>query len=84
MSCTQYTVEAVFLNGMSVKLFERLDIRTVGDELRFAESRNWIGEDGLPYREENVSGRLSPRIEMARETVTFDYNPNIKIEAPVK
>lgn len=82
-SCTQYTVESVFVNGMAGKLFERTDIRSVEDELRFSESRDWIGEDGLPYREENVTGKLFPRVEAVRETTTYEYTLNLRIEAPI-
>ena len=83
-SCSQYTVEPVFVNGMTAKLFEELNITSDKNELTFTESRHWVGEDGLPYRQEYLSGKVSPRIETSRNVTTFDYTANFKIEAPIK
>jgi hypothetical protein len=69
---------------MPVQLFEWVLINANGPELMFTELRKWIGEDGLPYREETVRGKLSPREETAKRVVTYEYDPKIKIEAPIK
>jgi len=82
-ACTQFSVESVIINGISAKLFEALWVTSIGQELSFHESRRWIGDDGLPYREEEVKGMVHPRIETFRDSTTYDYNPNIKIEAPI-
>jgi len=81
---SQYSVEATFINGRSVQLFEWLLVNGDGAELAFNEMRRWIGDDGLPYREEDVKGKLSPREETSKRVVTYEYDPNIKIEAPIK
>jgi hypothetical protein len=83
MSCRQFSVENVIISGVSAKLFESLDVTSLGQELSFHESKHWIGEDGTPHRTEQFKGRLHPRVETFREITTYDYNPNIKIEAPI-
>ena len=83
-SCSQHTVDSVFLNGVAVKLFESLDITSPGGELKYHERKDWIGEEGLVYRREQSKGTLYPRTETYKELVTYDYNASIKIEAPIK
>ena len=82
--CDQYSVEMSSLNGRSMQLFNWLSIDGNGDELMFRDVRKWIGEEGLPYREEELTGKLSPRDETGRRITTYEYDPNIKIEAPIK
>jgi hypothetical protein len=83
-SCDQYSVEATWLNSMSVQLFEALTIENKGNELWFRESRHWIGENKLPYQTEMVKGKFSPRDVTSRLVTTYEYDPAIKIEAPIK
>ena len=82
--CDQYSVEEVILNGRQVHLYEWILINRDTNELKFSESRRWLGEGSLPYREESVSGKLYPREETNRRIVTYEYDPAIKIEAPIK
>ena len=83
-SCVQYTVEDSSLDGVHVKLFESLRIESVSNALRFFEERIWIDEGGLPRREEEIRGKVSPRSETYKQVVEYDYVPNLKIEAPIK
>lgn len=82
--CNQFSVEASNLDGQPMKLFEAFFISSLANELRFRHTRKWVGEDGLPYREEFITGILHPREEKSRTTQSYEYDPNIKIEAPVK
>ena len=82
--CDQYSVDTTSINGRPMQLFEWLSIDAFTNELLFHEMRKWIGDDGLPYREEDVKGKLSPREETKRIVTTYDYDPSIKIEAPIK
>jgi hypothetical protein len=80
----QYSVETTSINGQSTQLYDWLSIDTSSNELMFHEMRKWIGIDGLPYREEDLRGKLSPREDTKRIITTYDYDPKITIEAPVK
>ncbi|MEO6051976.1 MAG: hypothetical protein ABIP78_11685 [Pyrinomonadaceae bacterium] len=80
----QYSVESVFLNGISTQIFEAFFVLDKGKELTFQEVRMWVGQDGLVYRQELVEGKLFPRTETLRSVSTYDYDPNIKVEAPMK
>lgn len=83
-SCDEYSVEPVILNGMSMQLFERLSVDGNGKELLFTALKKWIGEDGFPYRTESTKGKLFPRDERQRLVMSYEYDPSIKIEAPIK
>ena len=83
MACSQFSVEPAVINGIAVKLYERVDVTTFEGLLTVRESRRWISEDGTPYREEEVYGTVSPRTERTRTTTTYEYDPRIKIEAPM-
>lgn len=82
--CSQFSVESAFLDGRAVEMFEWLLVDGSSKELSFRELRKWIGPDGLPYREENILGKLVPREEKEKRVTTYEYEPNIKIEAPIK
>jgi hypothetical protein len=47
------------------------------------ESRYWIGLEGFLLQEEEVEGAFSPRVVKNRRLVKYDYEPNIKIDAPI-
>lgn len=81
--CTQNSVEIVDLNGVAMKLFETVVVQSGADGLEFSEKRTWIGAGGLRYRVEEVSGRLSPRVETSRRVSVYEYPSELKIEAPV-
>lgn len=83
-SCRQLTVESIFLDGISAQLFDELDISSETNGLTFKERRKWFGDDGSFLKEEFVEGLLSPRLENRRSTTTYEYDPNLKIEAPIK
>ena len=84
MACTQFSVEAVFLNGMPLHLYESLLIDGSGSQMKFTETRKWVSDEGLPHRTEVIKAGVLPRAERWREVRTYEYDPSIKIEAPIK
>ena len=82
--CLQYSVDSVFFNGRQTQMFEALSVSTKANELVFNQSRMWVDVDGLPYREEHTLGKMAPRIETYRSVSVYEYDPKIKIEAPIK
>ncbi|MBC7795440.1 MAG: hypothetical protein H7Z37_01045 [Pyrinomonadaceae bacterium] len=83
-SCTQYTEESDFANGQSARKLRRLEIKNSEKGLAFDDSLVWYNLQGQFLRTETVRGLLEPRSETYRSTVNYEYNPNIKIEAPIK
>ena len=82
--CLQYSVDSVLLNGRQTQLFEVISVSTKASELVFNQSRMWVDVDGLPYREEHTLGKMAPRIETYRSVLEYEYDPNMKIEKPIK
>jgi hypothetical protein len=82
--CDQFAVGPTTLNGEPMQLLARLTVEGVEKELVFRESKLWIGDDGFPYRIWDTSGKLSPREETTRRVTTYEYDPKITIEAPIK
>lgn len=83
-SCDQYTTELVNRDGDQRKLFDGFVVDTNGSKLSFYHDSYWIGLDGLPYRIERISGKLSPMEIERRSIKTYEYDPTIKIAAPIK
>jgi len=82
-----FGLAAIFIGLFSTDISAQRKIVTIDgrmDELMFHEKRKWLGDDGLPYREENVKGKLSPHQETYHMVKIYGYDPNIKIEAPIK
>lgn len=83
-SCDQFSVEPAVLNGRSMQLFEMIAVEGSGKELLLITLRRWIGDDGFPYRSESTKGKLYPRDERQRFVTTYEYDPIMGIEAPIK
>lgn len=83
-SCKQYTEEPDFVGGQTARKLRELRIMQSEKGLNFEDSINWYNQQGQFLRTETVKGLLEPRIENYREVVTYEYEPNIKIEAPIK
>ena len=82
--CLQYSVDSVFLNGRQTQVFEALSVSSKANELVFNQIRMWVDVDDLPYREEHTLGKMAPRIETYRSVSMYEYDPNIRIEKPIK
>lgn len=79
----QLTVESVFIGNFPARLFEKIDISKHDDGLLVEEERTWFGENGDLLQEESITGTYSPRTMMIRTSVKYEYEPNIKIDAPI-
>ncbi len=83
LPAVQYSVEPVFLGSWPAELFEEIKITDDDNAIQFTETRYWIGSDGSLLQEEIVEGSLFPRVVKKRTVRTYEYDPNIKIEAPI-
>ena len=82
-SCVQYTEESDFVGGQSARKLRKLEIRNGEKGLLFNDSMKWYNQQGQFLRTEIITGAFEPRSENYREVVAYEYNPNIKIEAPI-
>lgn len=76
------------LNGQIVDVYEKtekLKNFSAGDENRqeIWTTRYWIAKDGLLMKAEHEYETVSTK-SLVREVTIYEYDPNIKIEAPVK
>lgn len=83
MELSQITVESVFLGSFLAELYEDLIVANGRSGLDLTEKRLWIGQDGSLLQEETVNGTFSPRVVSKRTITKYEYDPNIKIEAPI-
>lgn len=44
----------------------------------------WIGKNGLMLRGELISEKVNPKTLSVRGVWNYEYDPNIRIEAPIK
>ena len=66
---------------------QMLDIFLVNQEdaeLNYEHRQVWMGEDGLTYKIERTKGKLAPKTVTYRSVETYEYDPSIKVEAPMK
>ncbi len=88
---TKYTVEKVRLNKKEITLYRQYIIyknnsseNKENEGRSFYESKFWLSKDGLIIREERSDGLIEPK-RINRVTIdTYEYDPQIKIEAPIK
>lgn len=82
-SVRQLTGESVFVGNFPARLFEEIEVTRHDDGLLVEEDRTWIGENGDLLQEESIKGTFSPRNIITRSTAKYEYDPKIKIEAPI-
>jgi hypothetical protein len=79
------TFEETKLDDADAKLYqEYMTYLYPKDKLSYNLDKFWINDKGLILRREMEDGSVEPRFLRSRRTVTYEYNPKIKIEAPVK
>lgn len=84
-NCMQYTEEETFIEGVSAKKLNNLEIYKGEKGLTFDSFSVWYDQQGFFLRSERVKGLLDPRIEESRSVATYEYEPkDLKIEAPIK
>jgi len=83
-SCVQYTEESDAVEGVSARRLRQLSIEKNSDGLSFDDMSVWLDQNGLFLKTERVKGLLEPRVEKTRSVMTYEYDPKITIEAPIK
>ena len=84
VSCQQYTEETDTVEGISARKLRQLLIEKTSEGLSFDDMSVWLDQSGLFLKTERVKGLLEPRIEKTRSVMTYEYDPKITIEAPIK
>ncbi len=82
-SVSQLTVEPVFLGNFPARMFEYLRVKNSKDGMLIDEERTWIGDNGGLLQEEMLQAMLSPRQLLSRSLVKYEFEPNIRISAPI-
>jgi hypothetical protein len=76
-------VEEITINGQSVRVFETRSTSYFGDEERRAVTRYWFTAEGELFKTEAEEKDLKTN-EISRIVTVYEYDPNIRIEAPIK
>jgi len=84
VACMQYTEELDAVEGVSARRLRQLSIEKTSQGLTFDDMSVWLDQNGLFLKTERVKGLLEPRIEKTRSVMTYEYDPKITIEAPIK
>ena len=84
VACMQYTEELDAVEGISARRLRQLSIEKTSQGLTFDDMSVWLDQNGLFLKTERVKGLLEPRIEKTRSVMTYEYDPKITIEAPIK
>lgn len=83
--CTQFTAEETFIDGVSARKLNKLEITKEEKGLTFDNNTIWYDSQGFFLRSERAGGWLEPRVETWRSVTTYEYDPkDLKIEAPIK
>jgi len=56
----------------------------VSEHTTYRNEKRWISKDGLLLKIEMVDHKLNPAKTFSRRILSYEYDPNIKIEAPIK
>lgn len=83
VSCAQYTEEPDSVNGTGARKLRQYLIEQTPEGLSYDDMVTWLDAGGLFLKSTRVKGLLEPRVEKTQSLVTYEYDPNIKIEAPV-
>jgi hypothetical protein len=82
-----YSFEETKLNGAPVKVFHWLSTyrgfnSSENEPLIYYKSSFWVGKDGKLLREETAIEFVETKEQTFLETIVYQYNPKVKIEAP--
>lgn len=86
---TLYTVEKTIVNNQPVQLYRFFAVYDEykpkeGEEKQtYWEQKTWIDNNGFEIREEIIVGKPISKEITSRSIYEYEYNPNIKIEAPI-
>jgi len=76
-------IEQTTFNGQTVKVYEENTNTYFGDDGRSTTTRFWFNEAGELLKTEAKERNLKTD-EISRIVTIYEYDPNIKIEAPIK
>lgn len=84
-ACLQYTEESVSFDGAPARKLRQYIITSTSEGFSFDDTISWFDQtSGLFLKSERTKGLLEPRVERTHSVTTYEYDPNIKIEAPIK
>jgi len=89
-----YLTENVQLNNQTADLFvleienkgqvTNPNTKEVSDFIDYRMEKHWISKDGLLLKWELTDRGINPEKIRSRRSWIYEYDPNIKIEAPIK
>lgn len=84
-ACLQFTEETTTLDGTPARKLRQYTITTTSEGLNFDDMNSWFDQtSSLLLKSERIKGLLEPRVVKTQSATTYEYDPNIKIEAPIK
>ena len=83
LGCSETAVESTVFRNQNARIFETFQIGTEGGALTYTQERFWIDGNGNLLKQETIYGLLNPRSIISRRELIYEYNVNIKIEAPI-
>ncbi len=82
-ACIQYTEENTVVDGAPARKLRQYTVLYTPDGLSFDDVASWYDQSGgLLLKSERTKGLLEPRVEKTQSVTTYEYDSNIKIEAP--
>jgi len=84
LGCTEYSVKETTFDNRKAQIFEQFSIGIDGAALTYEQEDFWISGNGSLLKQENTYGLLNPRNVLWHKTLIYEYDANIKIEAPTK
>ena len=84
LGCAEYSVQEATFNNQKAQIFEQFSIGIEDDALTYEQETFLISGDGSLLKQENTYGLLNPRSVLWSKTIIYEYDANIKIEAPLK
>ena len=73
------------VNGKPTWVYQHATSMKVGEQAIKSQGKSWLGiTDKLVYKMESESDSLVNKGGKTKTTVLYDYDPNIKIEAPIQ
>ncbi len=85
VSCAQFTEEIVTIDGTAARKLRQYMVERTPEGLSYDDMTSWFDQNsGLLLKSERFKGLLEPRVEKSQSVTTYEYDPNIKIEAPIK
>ncbi len=78
-------VGADTVNGKPMWVYQHTTSMKAGDQTIKSQGKSWLGiTDKLVYKIESEADSLVNKGSKTKTTVLYDYDPNIKIEAPIQ